>query len=60
MTMKATARRLARLELQRQPVTPGRVVVVFPGDPEPQDLGPNDHVVRVVFGDVAEPAGGDT
>ena len=67
---KATARRLARLELQRNPAPARAVVVCFCGtrrsdgahdaDCPALTAGDGDNVVRVVFGDVAEPAGGDT
>ena len=44
--------RLAALEKRNAP--PGKVIVLWPGDPEPQGLAPTDHVIRVVFGAVAD------
>lgn len=51
MTKQLDAR-LTALEKRRTP--PGKVIVLWPGDPEPQGLAPTDHVIRVVFGDVAD------
>ena len=51
MTRQLDAR-LAALEKRNAP--PGKVIVVWPGDPEPQGLAPTDLIVRVVFGAVAD------
>ena len=68
--MRLTARRLSRLELQRNPPPPRAVVVCFCGtrrsdgkhdaDCPALSAGDGDNVVLVRYGDVGEPAGGDT
>jgi len=40
-------RRVAALE--QQTAGPGRLVILWPGDPEPVDVEPNDVLLRVVY-----------
>lgn len=48
----STRRRLARLELARNPAPlTARVVVVWEDEPAPADLGPHDRYIRIVVGE---------
>lgn len=46
--------RLARLEQKAQANTPRRIVVQWPGDPPPENLGPRDVVIVITYGSPAE------
>ena len=43
--------RLAKIEGAAGPKGPPRFVVLYPGDPEPEALGPHDVILRVVYDD---------
>lgn len=60
--MSRHTQRLARLEriAQAKAAKPYRLFVMWPGDPEPPDLGPHDVVIMVTYESPAEverPAG---
>ncbi len=46
--------RLARLEAKANANTPRQIIVQWPGDPAPENLGPRDVVIMITPGSTAD------